>query len=215
MCHLIRYCRLLVFIFFIISGCKKDSVRNNCVPKKIYLSPFAKQFEFKVGSYWVFVSSTNSNYDSMIVNLPSNNFNTLPPNNSSSSCDSYELYTIGLSHMWFLGGDYLTFSLNYDNVFIGVPQYYSFSNSLALVNANAPDSINHGSGAWVKLEARFDTLTVLGTKYNNVYQMRYFPALNKFQRIWWCPNIGFVKFEFVNLQSTIDTWQLKTSHIIL
>ncbi|MGZ3863185.1 MAG: hypothetical protein ACXVPN_05215 [Bacteroidia bacterium] len=149
----------------------------------------------------------------MIAQTYGDGFNH-PEDGDPLKCCSYELHRVSIYHMGFLGWDNLQYVLNYDNIVFGANYYSKTDDYFALIDKSAPDSVGYNSGVKVTLEARFDTLTVLGLKYTNVYQMHYSPGFSRFQRIWWCPNIGFVKFEYQNLMNVIDTWELKKSHVV-
>ena len=67
-----------------------------------------------------------------------------------------------------------------------------------------------------KLENIYPTLIVNGHSYTNVYQMVYYPDLYGFNRIWWCPGIGFVKFEFFNTTTNqTEYWELESYSVQL
>ena len=69
---------------------------------------------------------------------------------------------------------------------------------------------------WSKIENIYPSIIINGNTYNNVYQMYYYPDLYGFKRIWWCPSIGFLKFEYFNtITSLSEFWELDTYNVQL
>jgi len=222
---------ILISCCFAFWFCHKDT-QTTCVPTRSYLTSFTKQFQFKQGSYWVYQSNTNPNIDTMKVTQIIQKWigypNSPTPGNpgiNPNYCDSFQGYFLENSHSYLTWGGGLIYSLITNNISMGLPyDIMPDGRPLTLINANARDSIYNGGGSegvtYIKLENKFDTLTILGTKYNNVYQMYYSPHWNFFKRIWWCPNVGFVQFQFVNQTTSTtqignsDTWQLKNYHVL-
>lgn len=235
-CYTLRKyaCIILILVLgcFAFWSCQKDAKTTACVPFIAPIGSFAKQFQFKQGSYWVYQSSTNPNIDTIkVTQISQRNIgypNNPSPGNAGISpnyCDSFQFYLLVTSHSYlsWAGGRSFAYSLTDNNIFLGQPYGVPYATSYALVNKNISDSIYTGGieGVnYIKLENRFDTLTILGTKYNNVYQMCYSSAWNSFKRIWWCPNVGFVQFQFINQTTSntqignSDTWQLKNYHVL-
>jgi len=223
-----RLCISLSFACIInLISCKHDRQAPSCQQQTFTVTPFLKQFEFKLTSYWVYASPNSTQIDTIKVitstggkwsypycnNSPNNNNSSVNCMNNENHCYQYEVYEVSFRHRTFETPDFFGSRINYGYIFVPGNSNYGSSVPRFLIT-NAGDSLTAG-GNFSKLENKYDTLTVSGTKYNNVYQMYYAPASQNFQRIWWCPNIGFIKFEYVNFSHQIETWYLQGSHIVL
>ncbi|HWY37697.1 MAG TPA: hypothetical protein VNY73_04005 [Bacteroidia bacterium] len=218
------YILFLFVIFIAFNSCKHNtSAPPDCPKQTFYITPFLKQFEFKNGSYWIYTSPNSIQIDTMKVvsiegglwNYPYCNdahSNTCVGNNNQ--CLQYEDYHVTLKNRSFDGGNSLGLDINGGYIFnLVVGANYNESKPRLLVTS-LKDSLR-ASGYFSKLECILDTLTVSGTKYNNVYQMYFSISYFKFQRIWWCAGVGFIKFEYINPMSQVETWYLNNYHVIL
>ena len=222
--------RVSIFLILIcgtFSSCKHDTVNPTCQQQTNSLSSFLKQFEFKLGSYWIYTSPNSTHIDTIKVASFQNDLWNYPyctPNSSSMGlnncvnnndmCVKYEDCHVVLSNRSFDGGNSLGMDINGNYIFLLVAgSNYNQSRPRLLVT-NLNDSLRN-SNYFSKLELKHDTLTVSGVKYNNVYQMFCSFPYVKFQRLWWCASIGFVKFEYINPQNQIETWYLSNYHVVL
>lgn len=219
---------LTVIVLFILNCCKKDTPTPVCTPQIYNIAAFFKQFQFKMGSYWVYDSPNSSQIDTMKVytsqgglwNYPFCDGN--PHSNSNPNCHGtdnycyqYEQYVVELGHRYFESPNFLMLNINYNEMYVGKAANYDSKIPKFLVTT-AGDSIS-SYGYYNKLEKIIDTLTVNGTQYHTIYQMYYSPlsTSNRFQRIWWSPTIGMIKFEYWNYQNQVETWNVKNYHAVL
>jgi hypothetical protein len=55
-------------------------------------------------------------------------------------------------------------------------------------------------------------LIIQSISYPEVYEIYYYPDYSGFRKIWWAPNVGFVKLEAIDSTDKIETWELIESH---
>ena len=214
-----RYRLILICLIVITTmSCKKDIVVT-CPPQNHYnLSSFTKQFAFKKNSYWVLKNNTTNIKDTLKMYFNSGIINS-NHSGASKECpngDVYEEYDESMYHSMLPGGSQgidLYGSLNG----LKIQSYPKYNVSpLAIVSAIGDSIIYNSNTFWCKLEAIYPNLIINNNSYSNVYQMFYYPDLYGFKRIWWCPTIGFIKFEnFNTITNLTEYWELDSYNVQL
>lgn len=209
----IRFILLLMVVIFI--SCKKDTPIT-CPPKEYrVLNTFVKGFNFKEHSYWVFKNTSTLVKDTMRIYFnPGIRISQI--NGTSKEC-----YDAGTEEGFETSGSHTFFSPN-----VGLIDYYGQYNGLSAYSSqyhtgfkavieSSGDSVV-SNNCWSKCESIYTTISINGNIYNNVYQMYYYPDLYGFKRIWWCPSIGFVKFEHFNTTTSLsEFWELNSYNVQL
>ena len=209
----------ILFIFF--TSCKKDENIITC-PNINYhpLSDFVKKFNFKKNSKWTFKNTSTLVIDT-VRTWYSNGLEYSYANGTSKECakgDQYEHCEMDANHTMFSGGvSHLYFAGTSSGLY---SSYYSNCqcSPIGIIENNIGDSIiaNNSNSSYSKLETIYPSIVINGNTYYNVYQMIYYPDLWGFKRIWWCPNIGFVKFEYYNtINSQTEFWELVSYNVQL
>lgn len=192
----------------ILFSCKRDQL-NECPPQKFHtVSYFNKLFNFKLNGKWYFKNSSNSKMDTLFI-YTSTGLQMNVPYYPHENCpqDGNETFFVAVSHNMFPGGtSYIEYFGSADNLTVADSAFQY----VGVFQNNVGDSIKYKNNTrWNKLESFYSTLNVNGITYQNVYQMYYYPHLCGFRRIWWCPTIGFIKFEFINKNTNlIESWEL-------
>lgn len=211
---------LLMFLVFLFS-CQKDTKTVTCPFQNYHPLPdFVKQFNFKKNSKWVFKNTSTLFIDTVRV-WYSNGLEYNYAVGTSKEClkgDKYEYFEMDANHTMFIGGvSHLYFTGTTNGLY---SSYYSNCqcSPIGVFENNIGDSIvaKNSNSSYSKLENIYPSITINGNTYNNVYQMFYYPDLDGFKRIWWCPNIGFVKFEYYNTTSSqTEFWELDSYNVQL
>jgi hypothetical protein len=206
------------FISVLVLSCKKDKT-TTCPPQNhYYLTQFSKQFNFKKNSYWVLKNTATNLKDTLSTYYSPGPVNSTA-SGTSKECyygDIYESYIMFFSHKMFAGGSYeIDFSGGSNGFYSGYYSKYSVS-PIAILTHNGDSTLYNNNSYKSKLENIYSNLIVSGVSYTNVYQMVYSPDLYGFNRIWWCPNIGFIKFEYYNTTSSqTEFWELDSYNVQL
>jgi hypothetical protein len=201
-------------------SCKKSSPQpdqTSCPPMAIYpISGFYKQFKFKAPSYWVFKNTTTNHKDSMLLTAaPSSYYPTQGISTACPSTKQYEVFQWYIANHLFQGCD-IEYGISSQFSSMSINQHASSLFMQALYDKNAGDSVINNDGTWSKLEIKFQQITINNKSYTDVYQMMYHPMLGQIRRIWWTPNIGFVKIEFLNQTTNqTETCELDTANVQL
>ncbi|MDX2173649.1 MAG: hypothetical protein SFY56_11040 [Bacteroidota bacterium] len=203
-----------IFVFF---SCHKDN-GSKCPPLSTLTVPaFYRQFNFKPSSFWVFKNTISNVIDTLKVTQSKgyeikNGIST--SHDVCGSSTNYESYTTQLTHKIFPNGESKIVFHSDDQQFLFVD---GSNQTLGIIQKNSGDSIIYNNNFYIKLENIYSTLSANSSTFNNVYQMYYkYPSSAGFRRIWWCPNIGLIKFEFLN-QTTSQTeiWELQNYNVQL
>jgi hypothetical protein len=193
-------------------SCQKSG-EPPCPAIKTYTMPtFYRPFNFKPDSKWIFKNSSSGIYDTIIASSECGGFGFYQQFNGYShgqcATDKHEYYNCPLIH----------------KMFSGTPKFFSYSyytmNSIPCWNifqGNIGDSvkINDNSIQYMKIENIFPTFVINGNTFNNVYQMYYYPNLQGFKRLWWCPSIGIVQCEFVDTSNVTENWAVTSYSVQL
>lgn len=211
--------KILIISFICFSSCKKDEKTVTCPSQHYYqLEPLIKQFYFKKNSYWVLKNSFTNALDTLKTYYSTGAKISFGPG-TSKECkgDKYEGAAESFYHSMLPGGSSsIDFLIDADGI---RTEYYKFCacNQLSFYEKNIGDSILFNNNTnWSKIENIYSSILINGNTYTNVYQMFYYPDLYGFNRIWWCPNIGFVKFEYYNtINSQTEFWELDSYNVQL
>jgi len=215
-----KYSIIICFVIsFAMLSCKKDSKQTTCPPQNhYYLADLAKQFNFKKNSYWVLKNTTTNLKDTLSVYYSPGPVNSTTTG-SSKECnygDIYQGYIMFLQHKMFVGGsNEIDFSGGSNGFYSGYYAKYNVT-PIAILNHIGDSALYNNNFYKSKVENIFTNLIVNSQPYTNVYQMVYYPDLYGFNRIWWCPGIGFVKFECFNTTTNqTEYWELDSYNVQL
>ena len=206
---------IILLLLIICSSCRKKEEENICTTYNIQQVPtFYRSFNFKPTSRWVYKNSTTFAIDTLKVKSSIGYTTIIFPASSNNTCPDptgFEGYTTELYHS-ILSSTISTILYHADDHTFYFVDDSNQSNGI--IQKNIGDSVSLYNGSTyntIKLENIYVSLTIAGNTFNNVYQMYYsFPNSRGFKRIWWCPNIGFVKFEFYNQSSSqTEQWELQ------
>jgi hypothetical protein len=201
-------------------SCKKSSPepdQTSCPPLAIYpIAGFYKQFKFKAPAYWVFKNTTTNLKDSLLIKAaPSSYYPTQGISKACPATRQYEVFQWYITNHLFPNCD-LEYGISSQAGIMSINRSASSVYMQGVYDKNAGDSVVNTDGTWSKLENKFPSLTINNKTYSNVYQMMYHPMLGQIRRIWWTPNIGFVKIEFVDQTSNqTQTCELDTASVQL
>ena len=208
-------------------GCHKDSVPNYPVDADLKAA-----FNFKVGSYWIYIDSISGQVDSYFVrenilqNLmslgsPSYRYDEIVISIKKSNINNYAVDTLGWTLIYSKNlislGD-----LDVRRIGGGILEYdplsaYPFDTNLTLHYAPLYTPVVNLYGSYLINGQNFNNVEVINC-IKNLNAAQNYPlgtAYNSNNWFYLCPNVGFIKIVINQPQDSIfRVWELQRYHIV-